>query len=149
MRRRIYNSQTNKRRVFRDGKYVGMLAMPRQKIKEVSTPRSSSKFRTEVLARDEGCIITGIRETCLLDAAHIKPRRHCEEGEYDDPENGITLSATLHRAFDNRMFTIWPNGRIVYSQDGELEVADISVKLSPTQHAYMDGHREWFLRLHQ
>jgi hypothetical protein len=127
-----------------------MLALPKQLAEERADRASRTgqkKFRTAVLARDGGCIITGLREPCLLDAAHIKPQRMCDEGEYDDPENGITLTATLHRAFDNRLFTIAMNGFILYPGQHALCQSEQHIDLSPEQHRYMEGHRDWFLKL--
>lgn len=70
----------------------------------------------------------------------------CAAGEYDDPENGITLNATLHRAFDNRLFTIGLTGQVFAREGLNIIPMNIVVDLSDKQQEYMAGHRAWFLR---
>lgn len=73
-------------------------------------------FRRAVLANfDQTCCITGISDSRLLVASHIKPwsvdavNRH-------NPANGLLLSATLDRAFDCGLITIDQNQRVLVSR---------------------------------
>lgn len=66
-------------------------------------------FRRAVLANFENtCCVTGIAEPRLLMASHISPwgsdiaNRH-------NPRNGLCLSATFDRAFDQRLMTVTPD----------------------------------------
>lgn len=72
----------------------------------------SPQFRSEVLDRYENqCVITGIRQSSLLDLAHVLPRS--EYPEYaEDPRNALLLDALHHRAFDADLFTVDADHRI-------------------------------------
>lgn len=70
---------------------------------------SASKFREIIVNRDKYCIITGYH-SAECDAAHIVPLAKCKSNkitEYD-PSNGILLTKSLHKLFDEYMFSINP-----------------------------------------
>ena len=68
-------------------------------------------FRAMILACDDHrCVLTCERTIEALDAAHLIPARN---GQNDEPWNGITLRADLHRLFDAGLFTFAPDGRVV------------------------------------
>lgn len=52
------------------------------------------------------CAVCGLEIDELLDAAHIRDKRHLG---CDDPRNGMVLCATHHRAFDRYLFAIEPD----------------------------------------
>lgn len=64
-----------------------------------------AKFRSQILALDGKCGISGETTRAALDAAHIVPA--AEDGN-EIPENGIALRADIHRLYDARMFVIHP-----------------------------------------
>lgn len=73
-------------------------------------------FRKIVLANyTTQCAVTGICVPELLVASHIKPWRD-DEGNRLNPTNGICLSATFDRAFDQGLITIDSKYNIVFSQ---------------------------------
>lgn len=59
------------------------------------------------------CAITG--SALALEAAHLKPVASCEDDDpaLSDPYNGIVLTASLHRLFDDGLFGFDPNGNVV------------------------------------
>lgn len=68
-------------------------------ITEVSRYSRAASFRQQVLnAYDNRCAVTRT-QLRLVDAAHILPVT--EEGSIDHVTNGVALSPTIHRAFDN------------------------------------------------
>jgi len=76
---------------------------------ELKEKRRDSKFREKVLERfDRKCIITGnLEEEC--EVAHILPFSFCLDIQKYDVNNGLVLSANLHKLFDKYIFSINPN----------------------------------------
>lgn len=81
-------------------KAIELLGAERQKIvQEVRRYSRDGNFRKAVLnAYDNRCALTRIQMR-LVDAAHIIPVR--AEGGGDHVSNGMCLSPTIHRAYDN------------------------------------------------
>ncbi len=76
-------------------------AAPRRVLATVSRIARAGSFRQQVLAAYENrCAVTRM-QLKLIDAAHILPL-HADE-TIDDVRNGIALSPTYHRAFDNAL----------------------------------------------
>ena len=80
---------------------ISNLSQRRQLIvRETSRWSRSASFRRQVLSAYENrCAVTR-RQLRLVDAAHILPVSSGERS-VDDVRNGIALSPTYHRAFDN------------------------------------------------
>jgi len=78
---------------------------------------NQSFFRSSVLAAYEGtCCITGVGDSRLLIASHIKPWAKCENGnERTDSRNGLCLSALFDRAFDKGLMSIDEEYRVMFS----------------------------------
>ena len=70
--------------------------------------KNQSFFRQSVLSAYNGaCCITGINDSRLLVASHIRPWAKCKNGEdRTKTENGLCLSALYDRAFDKGLFTV-------------------------------------------
>lgn len=69
-------------------------------------------FRSMICACDGSCcVLTGETTVQALDAAHLIP---AADGENDMPFNGITLRADLHRLFDACLFTLGPDGCVLF-----------------------------------
>ena len=75
-------------------------------------------FRKVVLsAYDQKCCVTGINIPTLLIAAHIKPWNVSDpKTERTNPCNGLALNTLHHEAFDEGIFTIDTNYRILISR---------------------------------
>ena len=78
-----------------------------------------AQFRKALLDYWDGtCCITGIKDTNLLRASHIKPWARCDsDAERLDVHNGLLLSALWDAAFDNGLVTFDEQGRILYSSE--------------------------------
>jgi 5-methylcytosine-specific restriction protein A len=78
------------------------------------------KFRTDlILYWDRTCAVTGVTETPILRASHIKPWCDSDNRERLDKYNGLLLTPNLDALFDA--------GRIAFDDDGRML---ISKKLS-------------------
>jgi predicted restriction endonuclease len=72
----------------------------------VTQRRGQQFFRRAVLANyDQQCCITGISEPQLLIASHIKPWS-TDVANRHNPSNGLLLSATFDKAFDQGLMTV-------------------------------------------
>jgi putative restriction endonuclease len=81
----------------------------------ITTRLGQSFFRRAVLANyDDRCCVTGISDPRLINASHIKPWAVDKENRHN-PANGIALSATFDRAFDQGLMAINCEGRISFS----------------------------------
>lgn len=75
---------------------------------EVQRRRGQEFFRRAVLANFNAvCCVTGISEPRLLIASHISPWSTDEKNRHN-PRNGLCLSATFDRAFDQHLMTVDP-----------------------------------------
>lgn len=73
-------------------------------------------FRKQLFEKYRGrCIITGIDHPYLLVASHIKPWAASDNVERLSVENGLLLSATYDRLFDNGLITFLSDGRLQIS----------------------------------
>jgi len=89
---------------------------PTTEIRKVEQRIGQNFFRRAVLANYDGaCCITGIADSRLLNASHIKPW-NLDETNRHNPANGFALSATFDRAFDRGLITITDKGIIKISR---------------------------------
>lgn len=73
------------------------------------------KFREQLIAKYGSCIITGIDMSKVLVASHIKPWAASSNEERISVDNGLLLSATFDRLFDN--------GYITFAKSGVLKIS--------------------------
>lgn len=87
---------------------IALLPKERQRIvTTVSRLSRDNDFRRKVIvAYDRKCAITGL-QLKLVDAAHILPVG--ADGSSDDVSNGIALSPTYHRAYDQGLIYLGDN----------------------------------------
>lgn len=78
---------------------------------------NQSFFRNSVLGiYQHRCCITGLNETRLLVASHIKPWAVCDpQSEQLNPRNGLCLNSLHDKAFDSGLITLDDDYRIVLS----------------------------------
>ena len=85
---------------------------------KVKTRVNQGFFRSAVLsAYNQKCCITGLDVPSLLVASHIKPWKDSDpKTERTNPCNGLSLNTLHHEAFDNGIFTIDTDYRILVSK---------------------------------
>lgn len=105
---------------------------PRKKSRvEILRAQRDTSFKFQILKRFKGeCLVTEIKVTAMLDAAHIIP---VEKGGTESVQNGILLSASAHRAFDYGLWAINPNTlQVVTKKNGptaqmmKLSITDLN-----------------------
>ena len=82
-------------------------------------------FRSGVIELWGCCAVTGLSNTALLRASHIKPWRDSNNAERLDPANGLLLQPTLDLLFDSGLISFEAAGRIRVSP--ALSVEDQTV----------------------
>jgi predicted restriction endonuclease len=82
-------------------------------------------FREKVKALDKKCIITGIEDTQLLIASHIKAWSESSNNERLDGNNGILLSPHLDKLFDKHLISFADNGKILFFNEN---IRDVLIK---------------------
>ena len=75
---------------------------------EEKVKRKDKEFRDKVKAFYKNCVISK-RSSKVCEVAHIKPFSESNPEEKYDPNNGILLSADLHKLFDLKLLTINPD----------------------------------------
>jgi hypothetical protein len=72
------------------------------------------KFRKDVEKKYKTCIISK-KGAGVCEACHIDPFSTCENSKKYDVNNGIFLSADLHKLFDKHLFTVGETGKVIMS----------------------------------
>jgi putative restriction endonuclease len=76
---------------------------------------NQSFFRAAVLSSyNFRCCITGVGNTELLEACHIMDWAEDEKNR-TNPENGLCLTPTLHKAYDKDLLAITPDYKVIVS----------------------------------
>ena len=89
------------------------LPIGKEKIVAVRQRVNQNFFRRAVLAAyKNACCITGLSNSKLLIASHIKPWSVSNESEKTNPANGLCLNALHDRAFDKGLITVTPDYKI-------------------------------------
>lgn len=81
-----------------------------ERVVEVKQRVNQSFFRSAVLTSyNSTCCITGLNNSELLLASHIKPWRDSNPVEKTNPQNGLCLNALHDKAFDKGFITVTPD----------------------------------------
>lgn len=109
-------------------------------------------FRKQLLEKyNNSCIITGINETKLLIASHIKPWAVSTNEERLSSENGLLLSPTFDKLFDCGLISFADSGKIIISSQlsrevvGKLHISENDVfhlKFSSKLKKNLEYHRD-------
>lgn len=109
-------------------------------------------FRKKVILLDHVCRVTGVSDTRVLIASHIKPWKHARNDERIDGFNGILLSPHVDALFDEQFITFEDNGQMHTHPSLSADVLDRwSINAShrvapfrPEQHGFLAFHRKLF-----
>jgi putative restriction endonuclease len=126
----------------------------------VMARRGQGKFRENVSQQEGTCRLTGIANSALLIASHIKPWRVCANEERLDGANGLLLTPNADRLFDRGFITFHDDGGVEVSsrlpandlgrlgfREGELtgrrvlQLANPRA-FTPPQRQYLEYHRQ-------
>lgn len=107
--------------VIPDAEIAPLPTERRRLVQAVSRLSRQASFRRQVLyAYGHRCAVTGV-QLRLVDAAHILPVG--APGSSDDVQNGLALSPTYHRAFDNGLIYLDDEFRMLINPGKESILA--------------------------
>lgn len=81
-------------------------------------------FRKRVMLLDPRCRVTGVEDSRLLIASHIKPWRESSNAERINGFNGLMLSPHVDALFDERLISFEDDGRMLVHKSLPKEVLD-------------------------
>lgn len=109
---------------------------PVDRLQLIRAKRGQGAFRSNVLAVEQRCRVTGVSDVRLLRASHIKPWRISDDSEKIDGNNGLMLSPHVDALFDKGFITFEKTGRLRASSQVDLTVLQLwSIS---TDHHYGD-----------
>jgi predicted restriction endonuclease len=92
-------------------------------------------FRDQLIEKYEGrCIVTGVDDTRILLASHIRPWAASSNEQRLSSENGFLLSPLYDKLFDIGLITFSDQGKIICSK--ELENKNINLLKIDTNTKY-------------
>lgn len=109
-------------------------------------------FRKRVMLIEPRCRVTGVEDSRLLIASHIKPWRNASNAERIDGYNGIMLSPHVDALFDERLISFEDDGQMLLHASLPREVLD-RWSINPEtnvgrfheqQSAFLKHHRDLF-----
>jgi len=109
-------------------------------------------FRKQVMLVDPRCRVTGVEDSRLLIASHIKAWRHSSNAERIDGLNGIMLSPHVDALFDKHLISFENDGRMLVQSSLPQDVLDRwSIRRATRverfrseQSVFLEHHRELF-----
>lgn len=109
-------------------------------------------FRKRVIVLDGACRVTGVTDTRVLVASHIKPWREADNADRLNANNGILLSPHVDALFDEELLSFEDNGQMLVHPSLSLDVLyrwsiDPGKRVEPfrpKQRAFLSRHRELF-----
>ena len=123
-----------------------------QRIQLAKARLGQGLFRKRVILLDGACRVTGVTDTRVLIASHIKPWKLANNAERIDGQNGILLSPHVDALFDDHLITFEDDGRMHVHESLPAEVLE-RWAINPTkrvehfrlqQSAFLAHHRETF-----
>lgn len=115
-----------------------------------SARRGQGAYRKTLISYwGASCAVTGVRDTRLLIASHIKPWRHSSNAERLDYFNGLLLAPNLDKTFDLGLISFKKDGRIMIAP--ELSAPErlginssMQINLAPQHAKYLEYHRDTY-----
>lgn len=111
-------------------------------------------FRKQVILLDGACRVTGVTDTRLLIASHIKPWHQASNAERLSGHNGLLLSPHVDALFDEHFITFQNDGTMhvhpTLSADvlsrWSIDPNKVIERFRPEQAPFLAHHRELFAR---
>lgn len=106
-----------------------------------------SLFRNKVLnLYSNECILSGVNDDRVLIASHIKPWSESSDNERINPYNGLLLSASIDKLFDNFLISIDENQKLYISSKFIEKYEDKktyyeTLKIIGIREQYLDGNK--------
>jgi len=115
----------------------------------VLSRRGQGSFRERVRFFEQECRVTGVKESQLLIASHIKPWKDSNNDERLNGHNGLFLSPHVDKLFDLGFITFENSGKLVSSPLLDLDVLDRWHIARNTKVKSFDSVQSYFLEHHR
>jgi hypothetical protein len=79
--------------------------------------KGQKKFKNQLIERYNNKCVISCNPMIVTEAAHIIPFSMCNSETCYDVNNGLLLSANLHKLFDSYKMSINKSGHVVFSHD--------------------------------
>jgi hypothetical protein len=104
------------------------------------------EFRDKLIEYWKGCSVTGLKQSDILIASHIKPWSKANNKERLDLFNGLLLLPTLDKLFDRGYVSFDDNGKILIAEAlkdfGLLGITkDMNISIKKEHKKYLSYHR--------
>lgn len=93
------------------------------------------------------CCISGVNLKSLLIASHIKPWKHSNNFERLDVYNGLLLTPTLDRLFDQGLISFNDHGEVIYS--ASIKKYLITLNLSTKMKVSLQNNHLKYIKYHR
>ena len=131
----------------------GDLSIPETQKLQLSKARiGQGLFRKRVILLDPACRVTGVTDTRVLIASHIKPWKSSSNAERISGYNGLLLSPHVDALFDDHLITFEDDGRMRVHESLPRDVLDRwgidptrrVERFRPEQAAFLSHHQSVF-----
>lgn len=131
----------------------GNFAIPETQRLQLAKARiGQGLFRKRVMLVNSHCRVTGVEDSRLLIASHIKPWRDASNADRINGYNGIMLSPHIDALFDERLISFEDTGKMLVHPSLPEDVLDrwsidrhTNVgKFHEQQSSFLDHHRKLF-----
>lgn len=121
------------------------------RITQTLARRGQGLYRNLLLETMPICCFTGLADTVLLRASHIKPWRICDNNERLDPYNGLVLTPTYDVLFDKGLISFNDDGRLLISPYLSSSIIDSLILEEGTKYNIFNDHdhRSPYLEYHR
>lgn len=121
-----------------------------KKIELYKSRIGQGKFRQKLLDESSECIITRVNDERIIIASHIKPWSVSNDKERLDHYNGLALTPTYDRLFDQGFISFEENGKILISPYiSPLNIKKLGLKPNKTYSIQNSDKREKYLEYHR
>jgi len=127
-------------------------ALPIEKKEQLVKARvGQGIYRKKLLEESSECIITRVNDERMLIASHIKPWSVSNDSEKIDHNNGLTLTPTYDRLFDQGFISFEDDGQILISpyisplnikKMNLIQGKKYNIPSSESRKNYLDYHRQ-------
>jgi putative restriction endonuclease len=146
-----FNPYYHPEKVREETEAIEKKALPEEKKRRLVTARDGQGlYRQELLQESSECIITRVNDERILIASHIKPWSVSDDSEKIDHNNGLVLTPTYDRLFDQGFISFNDDGTIIISPYiSPLNVKKLNLSAgkkfnipkSEKRNAYLEYHR--------
>jgi len=129
--------------------FVDLTMSDVQKATMIMARRGQGEFRKRVQMIEKECRVTGVHNSQLLIASHIKPWAKSEPVEKLDGNNGLFLSPHVDKLFNDGYITFAKSGKLEIASDFDHTVLEQWGIDATKNYGKFNSEQSYFLEHHQ